>query len=69
MLSCLQFCHIFDAQIARNMRDRWIETALSDFGNSCYKDIDYRSYDVWIKYNWWMVPWWDEVEHAPERQH
>lgn len=63
LLSLSQFgSFAFGAQIARNMRNRWVEMALADFGNSVYKDVDYRSYNVWAKYNWWMVPWWDQVE-------
>ncbi len=46
------------------MRNRWVEIALADFVNSGYKDVDYRSYNVWTNYNWWMVPWWDQVEDS-----
>eukprot|EP00752_Nemacystus_decipiens_P014973 g13331.t2 len=38
-------------EIAQQMRDRWMETALSEFGNSGYQSVDYRSYDVWLNYN------------------
>lgn len=53
------------AQIAVSLRNRWMETALSEFGNSGYEAVDYRSYEVWLSYNWWIVPWWDQVEKPP----
>jgi len=42
-----------------------METALSEFGNSGYESADYRSYEVWAKHNWWLLPWWDEVQKSP----
>lgn len=42
-----------------------METAMSEFGNSGYQSVDYRSYDVWLEHNWWIVPWWDQVEKPP----
>eukprot|EP00903_Cladosiphon_okamuranus_P009879 g9384.t1 len=52
-------------EVAQSLRDRWLETAMSEFGHSGFETVDYRSYDVWLKYNWWVVPWWDQVEKPP----
>lgn len=43
------------------MRERWVEVAFSEWGNSSYENIDHDSYYVWASFNWWMVPWWHIV--------
>ncbi|CAM9812549.1 unnamed protein product [Ectocarpus sp. 4 AP-2014] len=47
--------------VAHNMRERWVEVAFSDWGNSSYENIDHQAYYVWASFNWWMVPWWHLV--------
>ncbi len=48
-------------QVAHNLRERWVEVAFDGWVNSTYEPIDRQAYDVWARYNWWMVPWWDQV--------
>ena len=48
-------------QVAEALRDRWVEVAFSEFSNSSYVNIDHQAYLVWAKFNWWMVPWFDQV--------
>lgn len=43
------------------MRERWVEIAFDGWANSTYEQIDRQAYSVWASYNWWMVPWWDQV--------
>jgi len=59
-LSCPVFRHHV-RQIAHDMRERWMETALSEFGDSGYEGVDFQSFNVWANHNWWIVPWWDQV--------
>lgn len=39
-----------------------LEVAFEEWAESHFVDVDTRSYDVWAKYNWWMVPWWDLIQ-------
>lgn len=49
-------------QIANSLRNRWVEVAFAEWTDSFHAGKDKRSKLVWMKYNWWMVPWWDLAE-------
>ncbi|CAM9251444.1 unnamed protein product [Pylaiella littoralis] len=53
-------------EIAERLRDRWVEVAFSEWTDSLHVARQKRAYYVWMKYNWWMVPWWSLAEGATE---
>lgn len=53
-------------QIAEALRSRMMEVVFEEWTDSLYAEIDRRSYYVWAKYNWWMVPWWHLVGGVTE---
>lgn len=56
MLKCLIliFC-----QIAAKLRVRAEEVVFSDFEPSGLEDVNYESYQLWVKNEYWIAPWWE----------
>lgn len=55
------FAVFFLWQIARGLLDRAREVALSEYTESLYEEVNTDSYSVWIRNNWWQVPFLEEL--------
>lgn len=53
-------------QIAKTLRERWVEVAFAEWVDSNFQEIDTRAFYVWATYNWWIAPWWDQVWDVTE---